>query len=99
MRQLKTVLFKIKVSAVQEELATPVKKERFVPEGMVLPEDDDDGTPNEAPKMKMPEFKGKIALERNGEKRDIRRKKQPPKTISRKDDFDIAFKPGDDFDI
>ncbi|WP_026651847.1 hypothetical protein [Butyrivibrio proteoclasticus] len=96
--------------AITEQLSEPVAPQpvpepvtqnttRFVPVGMILPEDDDDGTPNEAPsRMKMPEFKGKIALERNRADKD-RRPKNPPKTISRKDDFDIAFRPGDDFDI
>ena len=85
----------------------------FVPEGMVLPEDDEDV--DLTPRMKMPEFTGTISLaetarqvneklkekeRKAAEKRETERKSAPvtdKKPI--KDDFDIELKPGDDFDI
>ena len=85
----------------------------FVPEGMVLPEDDEDV--DLTPRMKMPEFTGTISLaetarqvneklkekeRKAAEKREIERKSAPVTDKKpRKDDFDIELKPGDDFDI
>ena len=88
---------------------------RYVPEGMVLPEGSEDEMDTSQSRMKMPEFKGTIALDR---KKPVKEEpvaaaepenKEPEKTErpepskkaapTRKDDFDIAFKPGDDFDI
>ncbi|WP_026520361.1 hypothetical protein [Butyrivibrio sp. FCS006] len=85
----------------------------FVPEGMVLPEDDEDV--DLTPRMKMPEFTGTISLaetarqvneklkekeRKAAEKRETERKSAPVTDKKpRKDDFDIELKPGDDFDI
>ena len=85
----------------------------FVPEGMVLPEDDEDV--DLTPRMKMPEFTGTISLaetarqvneklkekeRKAAEKRETERKSSPVTDKKpRKDDFDIELKPGDDFDI
>ncbi len=75
------------------------EQQRFVPEGMVLPEDDEDM--DQTPRMKLPEFKGgRIALSRKDDRpecgeRPIRSFDQ----IVAKDDFDLAYKPGDDFDL
>ncbi len=135
--------------------------QRFVPEGMVLPEDDEDA--DLTPHMKMPEFKGSLGSDGKPEKIKLNRpetaailagaavaaagaakiaediepaepeipeeivpaepetaedltsadegqeysitKDDSPKApqehrfVDRKDDFDIALKPGDDFDI
>lgn len=60
----------------------------FVPEGMVLPEGAEEEMDVEKSKMKMPKFEGKLSLNRPVKKAEVK-----------KDDFDIAFKPGDDFDI
>ncbi|WP_022766915.1 hypothetical protein [Butyrivibrio sp. XPD2006] len=98
-------------------------KGHFVPEGMVLPEDDEDV--DLTPRMKIPEFTGTISLAETArqvnEKLKAQEKKEEinkaedkkaevrkpeerknkaaaaPKT--RKDDFDIDLKPGDDFDL
>ena len=89
-------------------------EKRYIPEGMVLPEDDEDV--DLTPRMKMPEFKGgfgpdgkqeKIHIYRPGEKEVAKEvaetpKEETPKAEPKpepKDDFDIAFRPGDDFDI
>ena len=89
----------------------PKKNEpRFVPEGMVVPVDDDDETPRERePRMKMPKFEGTISLNRKeindalkaeeAKKRAKKRQERRNAAAERKDDFDIAFKEGDDFDI
>ncbi|WP_034446830.1 hypothetical protein [Butyrivibrio sp. AE2032] len=139
----------------------PEKAPRYVPEGMVLPEDDEDV--DLTPHMKMPEFKGSLGPDGKPEKIKLNRpetaailggaavaaaeaakiaediepaepespeeivpaepetvedltsadegqeysitKDDSPKApqehrfVDRKDDFDIALKPGDDFDI
>ena len=72
----------------------------FVPEGMVLPTDDDDETPH----MKMPEVKIPTDSEGKPMKLKINRpeaeaKEAPKSPAPKKYDFDIEFKPGDDFDI
>ena len=83
---------------------------RYVPEGMVLPAGSEDEMDVSASKMKMPKFDGKISLERKEKpiERPIEKpiespiekpKKKNAGASSRKDDFDIAFTPGDDFDI
>ena len=83
-------------------------KGHFVPEGMVLPEDDEDV--DLTPRMKIPEFTGTISLAETArqvneklkekEKKAAERKEKAASAkISRKDDFDIDLKPGDDFDI
>ena len=75
---------------------------------MVLPEDDEDV--DLTPRMKIPEFTGTISLAETArqvnEKLKEKEKKAAEKKekaasakISRKDDFDIDLKPGDDFDI
>ena len=85
----------------------------FVPEGMVLPEVDEDV--DLTPRKKMPEFTGTISLaetarqvneklkekeRKAAEKRETERKSAPVTDKKpRKDDFDIELKPGDDFDI
>ena len=80
----------------------------FVPEGMVLPEDDEDV--DLTPRMKMPEFTGTISLAETARQVNENLKEKEKKTAvkkatpvtdkkPRKDDFDIELKPGDDFDI
>ena len=80
----------------------------FVPEGMVLPEDDEDV--DLTPRMKMPEFTGTISLAETARQVNEKLKEKEKKTAMkkaapvtdkkpRKDDFDIELKPGDDFDI
>ncbi len=69
-------------------------KNRFVPEGMVLPEDDEDM--DSTPHMKMPEYKKVVGLKGKNDKLKVSRSSQGK---TQKDDFDIDFKPGDDFDI
>ena len=65
------------------------EEQRFVPEGMVLPMETeaDLGERDEAPRMKMPKFEGTISIDRKEIEQAL------------KDDFDIPFKPGDDFDF
>ncbi len=96
---------------------------RFVPEGMVLPTGAENEMDIEKTNMKMPEFKGKIALSSGRVKDDfdIDKIKMPKEEIKRahptkhidrnrlkdkvrpeeikKDDFDLPYKEGDDFDI
>ncbi|WP_026522650.1 hypothetical protein [Butyrivibrio sp. VCB2001] len=102
----------------EESKAKPEPEEEephghFVPEGMVLPEDDEDV--DLTPRMKMPEFTGTISLaetarqvneklkekeRKAAEKRETERKSaHVTDKKPRKDDFDIELKPGDDFDI
>jgi hypothetical protein len=93
------------VVAEEKKKSSPV----YVPEGMVLPMDDDDETPRAAePRMKMPKFEGTISLNRkeinDALKADERRRAAEKRAKRRassekKDEFDIAFKHGDDFDI
>lgn len=71
---------------------------RYVPEGMVLPQGAEDEMDVSASKMKMPKFDGTIALSRK-EKMLDKPKKKNAQVSTKKDDFDIAFTPGDDFDI
>ncbi len=71
---------------------------RYVPEGMVLPEGSEEEMDISASRMKMPAFEGKISLERK-EKPIEKTKKKIEKAPAKKDDFDIAFTPGDDFDF
>lgn len=90
-----------KETAAQPE--APAQPEpRFVPEGMVLPTDDDDETPRmnmERPKT----FTGlgadgrKLHINRPGDAKPEAKKNAAP--AAPKDDFDIAFTEGDDFDI
>ncbi len=67
---------------------------RYVPEGMVLPEGAEEEMDVSRSKMRMPKFKGTIALDR-----PHKETAKPPVEPEKKDDFDIAFTPGDDFDI
>ena len=69
-----------------------------MPEGMVLPQGAEDEMDVSASKMKMPKFDGTIALSRK-EKMLDKPKKKNAQVSTKKDDFDIAFTPGDDFDI
>ena len=70
---------------------------RYVPEGMVLPEDDDDV--DLTPRMKMPTF-DKVGLgSRSGKLKVKSNKEHKEPSPEPKDDFDIAFTDGDDFDI
>ncbi len=73
----------------EEQKNADASKKRFVPEGMVLPEETEaDLEPKDGVmKAKMPEFKGTIAVERKA------------KPVVKKDDFDIPLNPGDDFDF
>ncbi len=76
------------------------KKERFVPEGMVLPEDDEDA--DMTPHMNMPAFKGRVSAYGTVEKLKVGRPvgRTFDEIIGKgKDDFDLPSKPGDDFDI
>ena len=70
---------------------------------------EDDEDVDLTPRMKMPEFKGTISLD-SAKKKSEKAPKKPmdkPATSEKpaeapkpaKDDFDIAIKPGDDFDI
>ena len=114
-----------KTAASEPKMEEPKQsggKGRFVPEGMVLPEDDEDV--DLTPRMKIPEFTGTISLaetarqvneklkvqekkevkkveDKKGEvqKTEERKNKASAASKPRKDDFDIAIKPGDDFDI
>lgn len=84
-----------------KEAKKEVEKEaekRYVPEGMVLPKGAEDEMDVSASKMKMPKFDGTIALSRK-EKMLDKPKKKNAQVSTKKDDFDIAFTPGDDFDI
>ena len=80
-----------------ESFHTP-DRARFVPEGMVLPEDDEDA--DLTPHMNMSRLT--MPLDRDGNTQKLKvgtpvvinKKKTPPK-----DDFDIALREGDDFDI
>jgi len=74
-----------------------VKEPRFVPEGMVLPEDDEDV--DLTPRMKMPAFDKVSDLGENGKLKVKSKQEKQAKAPEPKDDFDIAFTDGDDFDI
>jgi len=74
-----------------------VKEPRFVPEGMVLPEDDEDV--DLTPRMKMPAFDKVSDLGENGKLKVKSKHEKQAKAPEPKDDFDIAFTDGDDFDI
>ncbi|MBQ8030279.1 MAG: hypothetical protein IJ260_01885 [Butyrivibrio sp.] len=74
-----------------------VKEPRFVPEGMVLPEDDEDV--DLTPRMKMPAFDKVSDLGENGKLKVKSKQGKQAKAPEPKDDFDIAFTDGDDFDI
>ncbi len=87
---------------MQEEKAESPSEEtepqqRFVPEGMVLPMDDEDA--DLTPRMKMPEFKGIIGADGLKEKLKIKSSAEVNKKPEPADDFDVEIKPGDDFDI
>ncbi len=89
-------------SAPEPEQPAPAPKAeepRFVPEGMVLPEEteaDADEVKRERPKKKVPQFEGKISLNRKNDHKDDN---NDASNITFKDDFDISFEDGDDFDI
>ncbi len=70
-------------------------QQRFVPEGMVLPMDDEDA--DLTPRMKMPEFKGRIGSDGKMEKLKV--KSSVKEKVEPADDFDIELSAGDDFDI
>ena len=78
------------------------QKPRFIPEGMVLPEDDDDV--DLTPHMKMPQLSAPVGPDGKAVKLKVGGNSQltrPEETRDDKprDDFDIPFTPGDDFDI
>ena len=90
-----------------EPVPEPVQEvpvqQRYVPEGMVLPEDDEDA--DLTPRMKMPEYKP-VNSEGLTEKLHINRTPaapaapvEPAATSNINDGFDVAFRPGDDFDL
>lgn len=88
---------------VEERIVRPEtsenKPQRFVPEGMILPEDDEDM--DAQPRMKMPDIKKAAGLTM-GEKLKVRSKEtivNGDACEKKADDFDIAFVPGDDFDL
>ncbi len=97
------------VVAEEKKKSSPV----YVPEGMVLPMGAEDEMEVDTSRMKMPEFKGTIALDRKEKKAveapktapepeeriEIKTEKKPETKKAGKYDFDIAIKPGDDFDI
>ena len=74
-----------------------VEEPRYVPEGMVVPQDTlVDMVPRDgAMTARMPKFEGTISLDR----KDKRKEKEIEKKVEPKDDFDVPFEPGDDFDI
>jgi hypothetical protein len=75
---------------IKEDIKEDNKEEiRYVPEGMVLPQETEADLEErtEAPRMKMPKFEGTISIDR----------KEINEAL--KDDFDIPFTPGDDFDF
>ncbi|MBE5841622.1 MAG: hypothetical protein E7304_09465 [Butyrivibrio sp.] len=78
------------------EVAVP-EEPRYVPEGMVVPQDTlVDMVPRDgAMTARMPKFEGTISLDR----KDKRKEKEIEKKVAPKDDFDVPFEPGDDFDI
>ena len=91
-----------------EIAAEPEPEPRYVPEGMVLPTDDDD----ETPRMNMPEMK--IPVGADGQPMKLRLNRPEPEPEPEvaaepatepepgpvlKDDFDIPFTEGDDFDL
>ncbi|SFU98123.1 hypothetical protein [Butyrivibrio sp. INlla21] len=79
--------------------APKAEEPRFVPEGMVLPEEteaDADEVKRERPKKKVPQFEGKISLNRKNDHKDDN---NDASNMTFKDDFDISFEDGDDFDI
>ena len=89
-----------------DEPEEPEPEPRYVPEGMVLPTDDDD----ETPRMKMPEMKAPVGPDGKTQKLKLNRpgastsdgSETEPAAESKKTsvgDFDIAFVEGDDFDI
>ena len=79
--------------------APKAEEPRFVPEGMVLPEEteaDADEVKRERPKKKVPQFEGKISLNRKTDHNDDN---NDASNMAFKDDFDISFEDGDEFDI
>ena len=78
-------------SVLLEKSEDEEDKPRFVPEGMVLPIGAEDEMDVDLSRMKMPEFEGKISLDRKDVKKEDNKVK--------KDDFDLPFVPGDEFDI
>ncbi|RKM54082.1 hypothetical protein D6853_14175 [Butyrivibrio sp. X503] len=101
-RELTLPEMREKMIAEREEQMQAAPKEEepfFVPEGMVLPKEteaDSDEIKRERPKKKVPQFEGKIALNRK-DKNDVDNKDASRNTFS--DDFDIQLEEGDDFDI
>ena len=84
---------------VKEPAPEPKKEHtpRYVPEGMVLPEDDEDV--DLTPRMKMPTF-DKVGLGSETGKLKVKSRDEHTESVPEpKDDFDIAFTDGDDFDI
>lgn len=84
----------------------PEPEHLFVPEGMVLPQDAEDA--DLTPRMKMPEFKAPVGSDGKVEKLKVGGYRQDSsadaesdvlEALKPADDFDIAFTPGDDFDI
>ncbi|MBO6242140.1 MAG: hypothetical protein J6O61_15150 [Butyrivibrio sp.] len=71
------------------ESGDETEKQRFVPEGMVLPMETEADLKerDQTPRMKMPKFEGTISLDRKAIENAL------------KDDFDIPLTPGDDFDF
>ena len=59
---------------------------------MVLPTGSEDEMDTDKAKMRMPKFEGKLSLDRP-------EKKVHKQEKIKKDDFDIPFREGDDFDI
>ena len=109
-----TSVIEPEVTSAKQAEEAPVKvdapsRPQFVPEGMVLPAGSEDEMDIEKSKMKMPKFEGKIAVGRKLVSDDFDKEKMrmPKKEIKRahplneknKDDFDLPFKEGDDFDI
>lgn len=85
------------LSKLPEMVVKPKKQRaRFVPVGMVLPEDDEDM--DQTPHMKMPELKSRIGADGKVEKLKVGvtpNKRPAPSAHG----FDIPLNPGDDFDI
>ncbi|MCR5404430.1 MAG: hypothetical protein K6E91_11530 [Butyrivibrio sp.] len=70
-------------------------KRRYIPEGMVLPEDDEDA--DMTPRMKLPQLKKIAGADGSGQKLKVTG--TAPRKKRNGVDFDFPLNPGDDFDI
>ena len=87
-------------SEEEHEPAHESDRPRFVPEGMVLPEDDEDA--DLTPRMRMPQLSAPVGPDGKAVKLKVGGNSQLLRRDDRKEDKprdDIEFRPGDDFDI